>query len=52
MRPKNDSFKYDVALSFAGEDRKAAENLARALRSKGVSVFYDDFLRASYGVRA
>jgi len=34
---------YDVALSFAGEDRQHAEALAKALKAKGVSVFYDDF---------
>jgi len=34
---------YDIVLSFAGEDRQYAEALAKALKTKGVSVFYDDF---------
>ena len=36
---------YDVALSFAGEDRSQAQALAKRLRDKGVSVFYDQFER-------
>lgn len=36
-------FEYEVALSFAGEDRKPAEALARILKHLGVSVFYDEF---------
>ena len=32
---------YDVALSFAGEDRPFAASLAEILRTKGVRVFYD-----------
>jgi len=34
---------YDVALSFAGEDRVHAEALAEALRRYGISVFYDKY---------
>ena len=37
---------YDVALSFAGEDREYVEQVATALREGGVSVFYDQFERA------
>ena len=36
-------FDYDVALSFAGEDRKYAEELAKVLVDKNVEVFYDGF---------
>jgi hypothetical protein len=32
---------YDVALSFAGEDRPYVELVAEQLRSRGTSVFYD-----------
>jgi predicted Zn-dependent protease len=39
-------FDYDVALSFAGEDRHYAEQLAVALRSHGLAVFYDQFNEA------
>jgi len=34
---------YEVALSFAGEDRAFAEAVAKGLRDAGVKVFYDDF---------
>ena len=37
---------YDVALSFAGEDRHYAEKLAELLKAGGYSVFYDEFERA------
>jgi hypothetical protein len=38
--------KYDVALSFAGEDREYVNQVAEALRAKGVKVFYDDYEQA------
>ena len=38
-------FEYDVALSFAGEDREPASQLAQLLRSRGIKVFYDEFER-------
>ena len=34
---------YEIALSFAGEDRAYVEGVAQDLRSKGVRVFYDHF---------
>ena len=33
---------YDVALSFAGEDRKHAKELADLLKTHGYSCFYDE----------
>lgn len=38
---------YDVVLSFAGEDRGYAEELAECLRAQGVKVFYDKYEQAS-----
>lgn len=35
--------KYDVALSFAGEDREYVEEVATELKQQGVRVFYDKF---------
>jgi hypothetical protein len=35
--------KYDLAISFAGEQRSLAESLARPLDASGYSIFYDDF---------
>ena len=37
---------YDVALSFAGEDRHYAEQLARLLKLGGYLVFYDKYEQA------
>jgi hypothetical protein len=34
---------YDVALSFAGEDRAYVDKVAERLKELGVSVFYDRF---------
>lgn len=38
-------FEYDIALSFAGEDRAIARQIASALQLKGVRVFIDEFER-------
>jgi hypothetical protein len=35
------NFKYDVSISFAGEDRKIVEKISKELIKKGVKVFYD-----------
>lgn len=34
-------FEYDVAVSFAGQDRDIVENLVKTLQSRGLEVFYD-----------
>ncbi len=36
-------FEYDVALSFAGEDREVAEKFANLLIAKKIKVFYDEY---------
>lgn len=38
---------FDIALSFAGEDRNYVDQVANILKSKGVSVFYDKFEEAN-----
>ena len=38
---------YDVALSFAGEDRPYVRQVAEYLRMRGVRVFYDQFEQTS-----
>ena len=43
MTERND---YQVALSFAGEQRAYVEEVARHLAARGVAVFYDEFERA------
>lgn len=37
-----DEFEFDVAISFAGEDRRTAEQLANLLAAKHMQVFYDE----------
>ena len=36
-------YKFDVAFSFAGEDREYVEEVAKHLKQKGIKVFYDMF---------
>ena len=38
---------YDVAISFAGEQRSEAEAIAACLRQSGVKVFYDKYEQAN-----
>ena len=45
-RARSPAAHYDVALSFAGEDRKYVHRVAEALAEKGVKVFYDNFEEA------
>ena len=39
--------KYDIALSFAGENREYVDKVAKLLKDKGISVFYDLFEKAN-----
>ena len=38
-----EKYDFDVALSFAGEDREYVERIASNLKSRGIKVFYDKF---------
>jgi len=38
-----EDYEFDVALSFAGEQREYVEQVANFLESKGLEVFYDRF---------
>lgn len=38
---------YDVAISFAGEDRSIAESIAEKLKQDGIRVFYDSYEKAT-----
>lgn len=40
-------FEYDVAVSFAGEDRATAERFAEVLKAQGLMVFYDSWEQAN-----
>ena len=39
-------FKYDIAVSFAGEDRPVVEEFVNALAENDISVFYDSWEQA------
>ena len=47
LQESSTEFDYDIALSFAGEDRKYAEALANELVEHNVKVFYDGFEKAN-----
>lgn len=40
-------YKYEVALSFAGEDREYVSKIAQNLRQKNIRVFYDEYEEVS-----
>lgn len=41
---------FDVAVSFAGEDRKLVQEVVRGLQDRGLKVFYDeDFAAETWG---
>lgn len=45
----NDTFEYDIAISFAPEDRSRAEELGRLLESRNISVLYSEAKAAGPG---
>jgi hypothetical protein len=40
-------FKYQVALSFAGQGRSIAQQFAGMLGDRGIAVFYDEYEKAN-----
>ena len=47
IEKKEPVYEYDVALSFAGEDREVVDKIAKELKSNDISVFYDEFQKAN-----
>jgi TIR domain len=46
----SDEFEFDVAVSFAGEDREYVEEIVELLKRKGLRVFYDsDYMAETWG---
>jgi len=39
----SETFEYDIALSFAGEDRSYVRAVTESLQSQNVKVFYDEY---------
>jgi hypothetical protein len=46
MSGAGETFDYDVALSYAGEDRAYVAQIAAQLRKQGIRVFYDEYAAA------
>jgi len=44
--PRPSAFEYDVALSFAGEDRGTVESYSKILSTKGIRFFLDSDMEA------
>lgn len=43
---ESETYKYDVAISYAGENRSIAEGITNILRKNGLNVFYDQFQKS------
>jgi hypothetical protein len=43
MAKRQQPYEFDVAISFAGEERRYAKLLAESLRAQGLSVFYNEY---------
>jgi len=49
-QPDRDSYDFEVALSFAGEDREYVEDINEALKQQGIRTFLDtDYLADLWG---
>jgi hypothetical protein len=48
FREQNGDFEFEVALSFAGENRALAQHIADGLTTLDVTVFYDAVFEANY----
>jgi RNase P subunit RPR2 len=47
LKKNKNMIKYDVVISFAGEDREIAKEIAANLVLKGINVFYDEYEKAN-----
>jgi hypothetical protein len=48
FRDRTDDFEFEVALSFAGENRELARFIARSLEMLDVPVFFDEVFEANF----
>jgi hypothetical protein len=44
--PTTQTFDYDIALSYAGEDRAYVQQVAGLLQQRGIRLFYDEYAAA------
>ena len=52
FRGRDENYEFDIALSFAGENRDLARHLANQLAELDVPVFYDENFESNYLGRA
>lgn len=45
------TYEFDVAVSYAGEDRELVEEIVSRLKVAGIHVFYDTVARPTCGAR-
>ncbi|MFY2853728.1 TIR domain-containing protein [Achromobacter xylosoxidans] len=48
FRGRDDEVEFDIAISFAGENRELAKHLAEQLVALDIQVFYDENFEANY----
>jgi hypothetical protein len=48
FREQSEDFEFEVALSFAGENRDLANHIAEGLKTLDVTVFYDELYESNY----
>jgi GTPase SAR1 family protein len=41
VKIRGDEYEYDIAVSFAGEDRAVIQTLVKEMEQRGIEVFYD-----------
>jgi hypothetical protein len=46
LTPASQTFDYDVALSYAGEDRAYVQQIATRLQQRDIRIFYDEYAAA------
>lgn len=48
FRGEDENFEYEIALSFAGENRELARHIAKSLEMLDVQVFYDETFEVNF----
>src|SRR5437016_13223879 len=47
LRMTDEQHEYDLAISFAGEDRPLAKTIAEAVKGRRYQVFFDEYEKAN-----
>jgi hypothetical protein len=48
FREQDNPFEFEIALSFAGENRELAKFIAESLETLDVTIFYDEMFEANF----